>query len=585
MRQSRSLKGKRLLVVTTMCFVLLGLGHAGALGAWAQDATPSPSPSATPDEEKRRIELETAEALLQKTRAEAKKIEADTAKTEADTAKALTDANKAAQDLAYPDPTSSPLEGKTTIEGAVIESQMISYASVARAANRIIDSIKGYSESQRIKNLAIYNERDINLLLSYKTGKNQVDIIRQGYCRLLTTAVTGERCPAGVDVGAKGRSILPLQIAQSFLGAFVDMTSLLRTNVEIKGQTFVVDEGPLVAEVFRAARRPSGFGLPGTVRLFYPHVFPPNINPNSGSPMLAELERLRELRVAAEKLVTDVAETQKKITEGEANIKQLTGQIEGLPRRIGDSVLVAGNLIKAHCPALVGDVDTILALPQKPTQAAPMLLLIDSVVAGACPAMTVERREVLLSLRATISDQKNSFEKATADLPKAQAEQEKLEDQLEALKGKLSPKSDAGDALAQLKALNAQFDNFVKVMTQVDAATGSNPLTNFIRTESLLSALPAEGSYWLQLKVINAGGNNRVKTNLIVDIFTGGNRVSHSGGAIVLYHLFDSNGRSVASDSIADYTNYIKADKVRDLTNSKPDKRRPASSAVDDTHP
>ncbi len=59
------------------------------------------------------------------------------------------------------------------------------------------------------------------------------------------------------------------QIAKSFLGAFVDLTALLRTNVDIKGQSFDIDEVPLVSEVFRAARCRYG----NSVALYYPGVF------------------------------------------------------------------------------------------------------------------------------------------------------------------------------------------------------------------------------------------------------------------------------------------------------------------------
>jgi hypothetical protein len=69
------------------------------------------------------------------------------------------------------------------------------------------------------------------------------------------------------------------------------------------------------------------------------------------------------------------------------------------------------------------------------------------------------------------------------------------------------------------------------------------------------------------LKVQKAGGNNRVKTNLVVDLFTGGSRLSHSGGAVVEYILFDRDGKAVSSDIITGYEGYIKADKVRKLKN------------------
>jgi hypothetical protein len=113
----------------------------------------------------------------------------------------------------------------------------------------------------------------------------------------------------------------------------------------------------------------------------------------------------------------------------------------------------------------------------------------------------------------------------------------------------------------------------------VESGTGINPLTNYIKAESLKAALPGEddekGNYWLQLKVIKAGGNNRIKTNLIVDIFTGGNRVSHSGGVIVQYILFTPNGKVIRSDTLTDYTGYIKADKVKNLPSVEVDNTAP----------
>lgn len=144
---------------------------------------------------------------------------------------------------------------------------------------------------------------------------------------------------------------------------------------------------------------------------------------------------------------------------------------------------------------------------------------------------------------------------------------------------------EAADVAAQLKARNEQFDKFVAAIVQASAGGGPNALTSYIKAENLMDALrekpnekpnekPAEKSYWLQLKVVKAGGNNRIKTNLIWDVFTGGNRVSHSGGVIVQYILYDLTGKAVISDTITEYTEYIKADKVRKLPSSTVDDRR-----------
>ena len=38
---------------------------------------------------------------------------------------------------------------------------------------------------------------------------------------------------------------------------------------------------------------------------------------------------------------------------------------------------------------------------------------------------------------------------------------------------------------------------------------------------------------------------------------------------IVEYHLFDVDGKSIDSGTVSDYTDYIKADKIHEMTGSK----------------
>lgn len=597
----------RLLVFTAILSLVFGFGlsQSRAWVASAQDG-PTPSPSATPDAEKERLQREADLATLKKTKAEADKAAAE--------------ARKAEFEATFPKPTSSPLEGKTTVEGAVIESQMISYVSLARAANRIVEAIKGVRVDNNpinIRKLAIYNERDVNLMLSYKVANTQTDGIRQSYCSLLSPAATVNIktnsgalvCPTpppgpAPDINAAQPSpaapVAPLAIAQSFLGAFVDLTALLRTNVEIKGQTFVIDEGPLVAEVFRAARRATPDGLPATAQLYYPYVFPPNVNTSQGSELLARLEAVHRLRVRAEEIVDDLTTTSNELGAVNDKIDALNESIDKtIPKQTADAITTSGNIIKANCRRLTGDVDEIKTLPADQRGDA-MVRLIEK-ARRICQRMDKDKLEELLGLSDTIQQLEKSLSKAKDDLDKATTKQGDLESHLKDIEALLDPgalifihipgQKDEDDpeqareriasAVARLNAVNAQFDSFVNSLVQADAS-GVNPLTNYIRIESLFSAVPPDdGSYWLQLKVINAGGNNRIKTNLLVDIFTGGNRVSHSGGVIVQYNLFDSNGRSVGSDTIADYTNYIKANKVHGVTNSRPNRNHPADDDID----
>lgn len=553
------------LILIAAFFVILGLGSSrSALTiVLAQDATPTPSPTPLSPEEQRL--------------ADEKKI-LTLAKDNAELRKAIAEANKAEAEAKFPKPGTTPLAGTTTVsDGAVIESQIVAYVSMAKAANSIITGINTHNLT--IKNLAIYNERDVNLLLSYRVANNQVKLIQDSYCGLLAPTETidpldptGRRnlCPtAGEAVHPESLPLLTTA-AQSFLGGFIDLTALLRTNVEIKGQTFDIDEAPLVAEVFRAARRPS-VGLPpqpNGINFYYPLVMPPNLSLDSPSDILSALQRVRTLRARAGKIIDGLVKLNEEIEKSKAKIKDLKGLIKTLPGKEAAATASAVNLFEAYSCAGVA------------AASGDILERIDKVIGGACPHIPGEKLEQLLDLRNIIKDIRATLAQAKEDLQAEQAKLTGLEADLAALERKINPafNTSAGlsldDAVAQLKAINEQFDKFVNALISVDAAAGVNPITNYIRAENLLRVLPrGAGSYWLQLKVLKAGGNNRIKTNLLVDVFTGGNRLSHSGGVIVEYNLFDDDGKSVASDTITDYTNYIKANKVKSLPSSEVDNR------------
>lgn len=128
------------------------------------------------------------------------------------------------------------------------------------------------------------------------------------------------------------------------------------------------------------------------------------------------------------------------------------------------------------------------------------------------------------------------------------------------------------DTVAKLRAKNEQFVKSVEALVKADNVSGLKSLASYIKAENMPAALKGAAGqetnfYWLQLKALKAGGNNRLKTNLVVDIFTGGSRLSHSGGAVVEYILFDRNGQSVASAIFTPYSGYVKADKVKRLKN------------------
>ncbi|HYW73257.1 MAG TPA: hypothetical protein VE961_19710 [Pyrinomonadaceae bacterium] len=596
----KSLRANRKLLILVFVFcttVAFCTGAHATYSVAAQASSPTPTPTPSPDPEKDRLQREADLATLKKTKAVADK-DAEQARMDELTAR-------------FPKPTTSPLEGKTTVEGAVIESQMVSYVSLARAADRIVERIKG--NFNHGENLAVYNEQDVNLILNYKVATSQIDaLVNFGYCKILTANVTNGICPTGAakapHIGAIPLAgVLP--IAQSFLGAFVDFTALLRTNVEIKGQTFAIDEAPLVAEIFRSAKGlnpsfepvltkaedianyKSAHGFPQPGNFYYPYVFPPDINLDRGSELLQRLEDVHKLRGDAQEIIDAIQTDSDDIDKSTAKIKDLQTTInQTLPKQSADTVALVGTLIQANCRPLSSDVATI-ETEAPPNQSDDMVKLIAK-VSAKCPKIDSDKLAQILGLGNTLTDTSKALAKAKTDLGDAQTKEKTAEGDLTTqlrnlqlnIKHSATPagqpppqptadqiKEAATAAVAQLKQINTQFDNLVTSLLQSQPGT-TNPLTNYIKVERLNAALSTDKTnkaYWLQVKVINAGGNNRVKSNLIVDIFTGGNRLSHSGGVIVEYHLFDVDGKSIDSGTVSDYTDYIKADKIHEMTGSK----------------
>jgi hypothetical protein len=556
---------KHQLLTTGMSLLLLLISSASAVRA--QTATPTPTPKS---EEVLKLEEEKAQAELRK---------------------AIAEANKAELEAKFPKPTSSPLAGTTTInDGAVIESQIVTYLALARAANKLVDSV-GKNPNVKVSKLAIFNEDDVKLLLSYKTSKSQLVVLQRSYCRLLSPAQTDkEQCPAehgGSEPGFKAESfVTPLTIATSLLGSFIDLTSFLRTNVEIKGQTFDIDEAPLVAEVFRATRRPNS--TLNDAQLFYPKVFAPDFEPDKQYYILGLIDLVSSLRNTAGRLIAELEKNTEDLKKAETKVDALKASLNSLTLARATALEKLQNiLIPAHCTE-IPECDRA-----DPTAVAARLK-------RYCPKLTGEQRERVLELANQIKSLDSELSAVKLNLANAQTAQATLEAERARLWEAFNNGSNTGkqqqttnaiavaDIAGQLKARSQQFDKFVEALVQAGSGGGANALTSLLKAENIQAALSNDSvnqpatrqdesgnSYWLQLKVVKAGGNNRIKTNLLWDIFTGGNRVSHSGGVIIEYILYETTGRAVAFDTIAEYTDYIKAGKVKKLSTADVDNTPP----------
>jgi hypothetical protein len=116
-----------------------------------------------------------------------------------------------------------------------------------------------------------------------------------------------------------------------------------------------------------------------------------------------------------------------------------------------------------------------------------------------------------------------------------------------------------------LPGVNTQFDNLLKDLLAVDEGSGISLLTGYLLSESLQEVMNRDGSYWLVLDVVQAGGNRKVTSNLILDVFRGGAKVTHSGGAVVHFNVYDKAGASVLSGVHGSYLKYRSPDKIENL--------------------
>lgn len=511
------------LLAVTLLFVM-GFGATHAL---AQTATPTPTPES---EETRRLrEL----------------------KTNAELRRDIAAAENAEFESKFPKPSTTPLAGTTTInDGAVIEGQMISYLSLAYAANDMVRQLK----SQGIKNLAIYNERDIKLLQGYVVITKQIDLLQKEYDKFLKPPQKGSNAKAaGAEV---------FTLANSFLGGFVDLLSFLRTNVDIKGFTFDVDEAALVSEVFRAAKDTDG--ISGLEHLYYPAAFHPDIDLDSPSPLLAKLEELRARRELVAQLLGALEDVEKKIEKAKADLKALTEEIAALKAKQTENDNQIQNLRQSYNCRPPAEIKVKIGELQNENRR-----LAAKQAKDEADLKAIKDPDTGNGTLKDLNNERDTLAK-------------KLDDHL------VDP-NHRDEAKARLKTLNDQFDKIIDSFLKVDDNTGVNSLTSYLIAENLNEALctpkPGDksdvkpddktadkgivcsGSYWLQLKVLKAGGNNKIKTNLIWDVFTGGNRTSYSGGVIVQYILYKTTGEAVASDTFTEYTGYIKSGKVKRLGN------------------
>ncbi len=147
-----------------------------------------------------------------------------------------------------------------------------------------------------------------------------------------------------------------------------------------------------------------------------------------------------------------------------------------------------------------------------------------------------------------------------------------------------SIKASFDELSARLPALNALYDGTISQFfapadvvkeeddsrenintDDIDVVELERTIIDYMRAEiayKYLSSSDKSRKYWLDVNVTKAGSNQRNKSSPVVDVFTGGQRLSFSGGAIVSYRIFNSDGRMLASDTILTYVPFKRSKNI-----------------------
>lgn len=102
-----------------------------------------------------------------------------------------------------------------------------------------------------------------------------------------------------------------------------------------------------------------------------------------------------------------------------------------------------------------------------------------------------------------------------------------------------------------LRSLNEAFAKYAADLGKLDDTTGTSPMAVLIKAEKLNKILVHPDAAMLYVKVLRAGGNNRITKNLFK-----GTKITHSGGTVVSYILFDNTGGAVLANTLYNYDGY-----------------------------
>jgi hypothetical protein len=218
-------------------------------------------------------------------------------KTKAETAKAISEAQRASILAQLPATETKALEGKLTLDGVVTEIQKLSQEALSEAVGEMVSAIRKSLPS--LKTILIHNEKDLSALGDYTLVMKQLKFLAQGYRASGKTSETKDNKAHEFAIAAA--PLLAPAIAGAALKSVIDLVSLFRTNVDIKGAAITFDDASLVALIAKHFRRDKTAEKPAT-EIIYSTLYLPGLLSiaNDTSELVKTLTEVTALRQNAE---------------------------------------------------------------------------------------------------------------------------------------------------------------------------------------------------------------------------------------------------------------------------------------------
>ncbi len=229
--------------------------------------------------------------------------------------------------------TTTALNGELKADDKVVmESQTLAYQAMCDIAGEIRNRVS--TEVTGVKTLVIHNQSDVAALLYYQTLSQQMKVLKTDYeanSAALTRAIN-----ATTGQGSATEFVPPaaaIGLATNAITAGLDLIALFRTDVDLKGTKFIIDEEALVAEVARSFKdHNSG------IKILYPKMYNLALGDDTldKSELLNSLKELYQEDAKGKALLVRVealTEAQKKTAQAPADLLKST------IKRFGDLVV------------------------------------------------------------------------------------------------------------------------------------------------------------------------------------------------------------------------------------------------------